>query len=57
MDGTIASAPGVRRGADADHWGPPGARAHIPAGPRAPLADFERISPDYPAFLIRADAA
>jgi len=35
----------------------PGARAHIPADPRAPLADFERISPDYPVFRIRADAA
>ena len=33
----------------------PGARPHIPAGPQAPLADFERISPDYPVFRIRAD--
>ena len=35
----------------------PGARPHIPAGPGAPIADFERISPDYPVFRIRADAA
>ena len=35
----------------------PGARAHIPAGPGAPLADFERISKDYPVFRIQADAA
>jgi len=35
----------------------PGARPHIPVSPRAPIADFERISADYPVFLIRADAA
>ena len=35
----------------------PGARPHIPAGPQAPLAYFERISPDFPVFRIRADAA
>lgn len=32
----------------------PGARPHIPVAPKAPLADFERISQDYPVFLIRA---
>jgi hypothetical protein len=35
----------------------PGARAHIPVSPGAPIADFERISADFPVFLIRADAA
>jgi hypothetical protein len=35
----------------------PGARAHIPVDRRAPLADFERISPDYPVFRILPDAA
>jgi hypothetical protein len=34
----------------------PGARPHIPVGPGAPIADFERISPDYPVFRISADA-
>ena len=32
----------------------PGARPHIPVAPKAPLADFERISQDYPVFRIRA---
>jgi len=32
----------------------PGARPHIPVAPNAPLADFERISQDYPVFRIRA---
>lgn len=35
----------------------PGARPHIPVDPGAPLADFERVSPDYPVFRIRAAAA
>ncbi len=30
----------------------PGARPHIPVDRRAPLADFERISPDYPVFRV-----
>lgn len=32
----------------------PAARAHIGLSPRAPLADFERIAPDYPVFRITA---
>ena len=35
----------------------PGARPHIPVDRRAPLADFERISPDFPVFRIQPDAA
>lgn len=35
----------------------PGARPHIPVTPQAPLADFERVSKDYPVFRIRAAAA
>jgi len=35
----------------------PGARPHIPVGRTAPLADFERISSDYPVFRIRPDTA
>ena len=37
----------------------PGARPHIPVGPKAPLRDFEAIAADYPVFRIepRADAA
>ena len=35
----------------------PGARPHIPVAPGAPLADFERISKDYPVFRIRLAAA
>jgi F420H(2)-dependent quinone reductase len=34
----------------------PGARPHIPVDRRAPLADFERISADYPVFRIHADS-
>jgi len=34
----------------------PGARPHIPVDRKAPLADFERISPDYPVFRILPDA-
>ena len=30
----------------------PGARPHVPVAPSAPLADFERISQDYPVFRI-----
>src|SRR5215475_10976350 len=33
----------------------PGARPHIPVSPGAPIADFERISADFPVFRIRAD--
>jgi deazaflavin-dependent oxidoreductase (nitroreductase family) len=29
-----------------------GARPHIPVPPDAPLAEFERIAPDYPVFRI-----
>jgi hypothetical protein len=35
----------------------PGARPHIPVDRKAPLSDFEPISPDYPVFRITADAA
>lgn len=35
----------------------PGARPHIPVDRKAPLADFERISADYPVFRILPDAA
>jgi hypothetical protein len=35
----------------------PGARPHIPVDRGAPLADFERVSPEYPVFRIRAGAA
>lgn len=34
----------------------PGARPHIPVTPQAPLADFEKISGDYPVFRIRPAA-
>lgn len=30
----------------------PGARPHVPVAPRAPLAEFERIAADFPAFRI-----
>jgi deazaflavin-dependent oxidoreductase (nitroreductase family) len=33
----------------------PGARPHIPVDRRAPVAEFERIAPQYPVFRIRAD--
>jgi hypothetical protein len=32
----------------------PGARAHIPVDPRALVAEFERVAPDYPVFRVRA---
>jgi deazaflavin-dependent oxidoreductase (nitroreductase family) len=35
----------------------PGARPHIPVDRKAPLADSERISPDYPVFRILSDEA
>jgi len=35
----------------------PGARPHIPVDRGAPLADFERVSPQYPVFRIHAEAA
>jgi deazaflavin-dependent oxidoreductase (nitroreductase family) len=33
----------------------PGARPHLPVERGAPLAEFERIAPDYPVFRISAD--
>ncbi len=35
----------------------PGARPHIPVDRKAPLADFERVSPGYPVFRILPDPA
>jgi hypothetical protein len=35
----------------------PGARPHIPVDRRASLADFERVSPEYPVFRVHAEAA
>jgi hypothetical protein len=35
----------------------PGARPHIPVDRKAPLADFEKISADYPVFRVVPDAA
>ena len=35
----------------------PGARAHMPVDRHAPLADFERIAPDYPVFRVTPDEA
>ena len=35
----------------------PGARPHVPVAPAAPLADFERVSQDYPVFRIRPAAS
>lgn len=32
----------------------PGARAHLPVDRRAPLAEFERIAPQFPVFRITA---
>jgi hypothetical protein len=34
----------------------PGAPPHIPVDRRAPLAEFERIAAQYPAFHVRADS-
>ena len=34
----------------------PGARAHIPVDPGAPLEQFERVAAQYPVFRIRACA-
>lgn len=34
----------------------PGARAHIPVDPQAPLADFETVTPRYPVFRVRPDS-
>ena len=34
----------------------PGARAHIPVDPQAPLADFETVAPRYPVFRVRPDS-
>jgi deazaflavin-dependent oxidoreductase (nitroreductase family) len=34
----------------------PGGRAHIPVDRKAPLAEFERIAPEYPVFRIHSDA-
>ncbi len=30
----------------------PGARPHMPAGPHAPVADFQAIASQYPVFLV-----
>ncbi|MEU7138834.1 nitroreductase/quinone reductase family protein [Nocardia sp. NPDC046473] len=35
----------------------PGARPHIPVGPDATPADYQRIAPDYPVFRIEHPAA
>jgi deazaflavin-dependent oxidoreductase (nitroreductase family) len=35
----------------------PGARPHVPVDRRAPLAEFAKISADYPVFRIRAGVA
>ena len=35
----------------------PGARAHFPVDPAAPLAEFEKIAVRYPVFRIRSRAA
>jgi len=35
----------------------PGARPHIPVDRRAPLAEFERIAPDFPVYVIQPRAA
>lgn len=50
--GAAGRAPVLRRYLEAA----PGARAHIPVAPGAPLADFERVSADYPVFRIRPAA-
>ncbi len=34
----------------------PGARAHIPVDPRAPLTDFETVAQRYPVFRVRPDS-
>jgi deazaflavin-dependent oxidoreductase (nitroreductase family) len=34
----------------------PGARAHVPVDPRAPVSDFEPIAARYPVFRIVSDA-
>jgi F420H(2)-dependent quinone reductase len=34
----------------------PGARAHFPVGPRAPLSEFEAIAPHHPVFRITTQA-
>jgi hypothetical protein len=34
----------------------PGARSHIRVDRRAPLAEFERVAPQYPVFRVRADS-
>jgi hypothetical protein len=35
----------------------PGTRPHIPVDPKASLAEFGRIAPDYPVFRVSADPA
>lgn len=35
----------------------PGARPHIPVSPKAPLADFAAIAPNYPVFRVDPPAA
>ena len=34
----------------------PGARPHVTVDRRAPLAELERIAPDYPVFRVRAES-
>jgi hypothetical protein len=34
----------------------PGARPHIPVDRHAPVADFEAIAQDYPAFRVVVDS-
>jgi hypothetical protein len=35
----------------------PGARPHIPVNRQAPLAEFEKIAPEYPVFILRSAPA
>ncbi len=50
---TSARAPILRRYLEVA----PGARAHIPVDPQAPLEAFERIAAEYPVFHVRPDTA
>jgi hypothetical protein len=34
----------------------PGARAHIPVDPQAPLEEFERVAAQHAVFRVRADS-
>jgi hypothetical protein len=35
----------------------PGARAHIPVDPSAPLEEFDAVAANYPVFLVRSGSA